>query len=160
MRLPGEIVQGVLARAALALLRVYLGLVLIFSAIPTLRRDFTGTFIATVERAGANSTDLWYRELLQDGVLQHAPLFAFLVSWGQLLLGVLFVLGLTTRLWGATMFVLAVGYTVTAGAWPGKPGSEVATLGAISLALIIGAAGRTFGLDSILASRWPRSMLW
>jgi hypothetical protein len=31
---------------------------------------------------------------------------------------------------------------------------------AISLALLIGAAGRTFGVDSMLARRWPRSPFW
>ena len=39
MSLPGEIVQGILARAALAILRVYLGVAFLLSALPKFERD-------------------------------------------------------------------------------------------------------------------------
>ena len=51
MRLPGEILQGILARAALVLLRVYLGVVFLISAVPKLRGDFTTGLMAFLEKA-------------------------------------------------------------------------------------------------------------
>jgi len=31
---------------------------------------------------------------------------------------------------------------------------------AVALALVIGSAGRTFGVDALLAKRYPSSLLW
>jgi uncharacterized membrane protein YphA (DoxX/SURF4 family) len=50
MRLPGEILQGILARAALVLLRVYLGVVFLIAAVPKLQADFTPGLTAFLEQ--------------------------------------------------------------------------------------------------------------
>jgi thiosulfate dehydrogenase [quinone] large subunit len=160
MRLPGEILQGILARAALALLRVYLGVVFLMAAIPQLQGDFTTDFTAFLQGRGLEQSHLFYREFLQEVVLPNARLFAALVIWGELLVGVLLILGLLTRLSAAVALLLALNCMLAKGAWPWTPSSNDAAFAAISLALIIGAAGRTFGLDAVLARRWPRSALW
>ena len=160
MRLPGEIVQGILARVALTLLRVYLGVVFLIAAIPKLREDFTPGLTAFVEQRAMEHSHLFYREFLQEVVLPNAPLFATLVTWGEFLVGVSLILGLMTRLSATVALLLTLNYMLAKGAWPWTPSSNDAAFAAISLALLIGAAGRTFGLDSILAKRWPRSALW
>jgi thiosulfate dehydrogenase [quinone] large subunit len=93
-------------------------------------------------------------------VLPNAQLFATLVTWGELLAGVSLILGLMTRLSATVALLLTLNYMLAKGAWPWTSSSNDAAFAAISLALLIGAAGRTFGLDSILAKRWPRSALW
>ncbi len=93
-------------------------------------------------------------------VLPHARIFACLVSWGEVLLGIALVLGLCTRLAAAAALLLTVNYMFAKGNWPWYPSSNDAAFAAISLALLIGAAGRTLGLDIFLAERWPRSPLW
>ena len=160
MRLPGEILQGILARAALALLRVYLGVIFLIAALPKQREDFAPGLIGFVERTAMERSHLFYREFLQDVVLPNARLFASLVTWGELLVGVLLILGLMTRLSAAVALLITINYMLAKGAWPWTPSSNDAAFAAISLALVIGAAGRTFGLDSILARRWPRSPFW
>ena len=160
MRLPGEILQGILARAALALLRIYLGVVFLVAAIPKLQKDFTPGLLAFLQGKAMEQSHLFYRDFLQRVVVPNADLFAGLVTWGELLVGGLLILGLMTRLSAAVGLVLTVNYMLAKGAWPWTPSSNDAAFVLISLALLIGAAGRTFGLDSMLARRWPRSPFW
>jgi thiosulfate dehydrogenase (quinone) large subunit len=155
MRLPGEILQGILARAALVLLRVYLGVVFLISAVTKLRGDFTTGLTAFLEQSHP-----FYRQFLQEVVLPNTQLFAALVTWGELLVGVLLILGLMTRLSATVALLLTLNYMFAKGAWPWTPSSNDAAFAAISLALVIGAAGRTLGLDSMLARRSPRSPFW
>jgi len=74
--------------------------------------------------------------------------------------GAALILGLATRLVSALAIMLLVNYMLAKGAWFGSPTSKDAALIAIAVALIIGAAGRTLGIDAVLARRWPRSALW
>jgi uncharacterized membrane protein YphA (DoxX/SURF4 family) len=126
VRLPGAVLQGILARGALAFLRIYLGLVFLYSA--------------------------WL------GISTELP--ATPLSWAELVLGAVLVLGLATRLAAAVAAVILVSSMVAAGVTPSPTSSSQAAFVAIALALLIGAAGRTFGVDSVLARRWPRSPLW
>jgi thiosulfate dehydrogenase (quinone) large subunit len=139
---------------------VNLGGVFLIAAIPKLGKDFTPGLTAFVEQKAMEHSHLFYREFLQEVVLPNAQLFATLVTWGELLVGVLLILGLMTRLSATVALLLPLNYLLAKGAWPWTPSSNDAAFAAISLALVIGAAGRTFGLDSILAKRWPRSALW
>jgi uncharacterized membrane protein YphA (DoxX/SURF4 family) len=133
-RLPGTILQGILARAALVVLRIYLGITLVLGA--------------------------WGR--LQIGVTPpaHTSILAYLISWGELLAGAFLLVGLLTRLWAAAALILALLTFYAEGAWQWSPSSHAAAVSAIALALLIGAAGRTLGLDAALARRWPRSPFW
>ena len=160
MRLPGEIAQGILARAALALLRVYLGAVFLVAAIPKLEGDFASGMTGFIQGKAMDQSYPFYRDFLQDIVLPNAHLFAQLVTWGELLAGVLLIFGLMTRLSAAVALLLTLNYMLAKGAWPGMPSSNDAAFAFISLAVMIGAAGRTWGLDSLLARRWPRSPFW
>jgi hypothetical protein len=47
-----------------------------------------------------------------------------------------------------------------AGVWSWDLSSSDTAFGVVAVALLVGAAGRTFGLDALLAKRWPRSPLW
>ena len=160
MRLPGEILQGILARAALVLLRVYLGVVFLIAAVPKVLGDFTPGLTAFLEQRAMEQSHPFYRGFLQEVVLPNTHLIAALVTWGESLVGVLLILGLMTRLSATVALLLTLNYMFAKGAWPWTPSSNDAAFAAISLALVIGAAGRTLGLDSILARRWPRSPFW
>ena len=160
MSLPGEIIQGILARSALAILRVYLGVVFLVAAVPKIQRDFTPDLVGFLERVVLQRGHPFYQEFVQSVVLPNASAFAVLVSWGELLAGVTLILGLLTRFSAAVALVLALNYMFAKGAWFWTPSSNDAAFVAISLALLIGAAGRTLGLDALLARRWPRSPFW
>ena len=160
MSLPGQVLQGILARGALVLLRVYLGAVFLVAALPKLQQDFTPNLIGFVQQAALQRAHQFYRPFLAQVVLPNAPAFAALVTWVELLLGVTLVLGLLTRFSAAVALVLTLNYMFAKGAWFWTPSSNDAAFVAIALALLMGAAGRTLGLDAFLSRRWPRSPLW
>ncbi|HYF40477.1 MAG TPA: hypothetical protein VD930_12360 [Gemmatimonadales bacterium] len=135
MRLPGSILQGILARSALTLLRLYLGLVYLILGWTALLRA------TTPEPASF---------LLVTGV----------IGWSALLVGCFLVLGLVTRLAAAAGLLLALNFLLAETSWPSATSGAYAAWAAISLALLIGAAGRTLGLDAWLAKRWPSSPFW
>ena len=160
MRLPGEILQGILARAALVLLRVYLGVVFLIAALPKLQADFTPGLTAFLEQRALEQSHPFYQGFLEEVVLPNTQLFAALVTGGEFLVGVFLILGLLTRLSATVALLLTLNYMFAKGAWPWTSSSNDAAFAAVSLALVIGAAGRTLGLDSMLAKRWPRSPFW
>ena len=160
MSLPGEIIQGILARAAMVLLRVYLGVVFLVAALPKLKQDFTPGLTGFVQQVGLQRGHQFYQQFLEQVVLPNAPVFAALVTGGELFVGVTLILGLLTRFSAAVGLVLVLNYMFAKGAWFWTPSSNDAAFVAIALALLIGAAGRTFGLDAFLARRWPRSPFW
>jgi hypothetical protein len=130
MRLPGTILQGILARAALTFLRIYLGGVLLLLA--------------------------W--RAIQEGNAGGSG--AGLISWVELLLGTTLVLGLLTRLSAAGALLLALEPVLLGRSSLSLLYSAEVAWACIAVALIVGAAGRTFGLDSLLARRWARSPFW
>lgn len=128
MRLPGTILQGILARAALTFLRICLGGVLVLQG--------------------------WL------GSQQYEAGSLALLAWAELLVGSTLILGLLTRLSAAGALLMLLQRLFSQELQLGViPPSELAW-GCVALALIIGAAGRTFGLDALLAKRWARSPFW
>ena len=158
MRLPGFILQGILARAALTVLRVFLGIMFLVSAWPRLSPGYLPQLVRMLESTtGAHPI---YQEFARQILLPRAAIFALLIAWGELLVGVCLVLGLATRAAAALGFLLAANFMLGEGAWFWTPSSSYAAWAVISLALMVGAAGRTLGLDAFLAKRWPRSPFW
>lgn len=157
MRLPGSILQGILARSALAMLRIYLGVVFLASAVANLTHGFAPELTRLLERGGGPG---WYQQFAEQVMLPRITLFAALIAWGELLVGCCLILGLGTRLAAALGFLLAANFMLADGSWFPVPTSAYASWAMVSLALVIGAAGRTLGLDALLAQRWPRSPFW
>jgi len=129
MRLPGSLADGLLARAALVVLRIYLG----------------GLLLA-----------LGLRHLRDTDASQYGEM----IGWGALLIGVLLLIGLLTRLLSAVVLVVTVSALVRQAPWPPTPSAVELAMAAIALSLVIGAPGRTWGADALLARRWPRSPFW
>lgn len=77
-----------------------------------------------------------------------------------MVLGVALMAGCFTRFTAAVVLVLSINNLVQAGREAWSPAGSDAALAAISIALLLGAAGRTAGLDALLARRWPRSPFW
>jgi thiosulfate dehydrogenase [quinone] large subunit len=160
MSLPGQVLQGILARGALALLRVYLGIVFLIAALPKLQQDFTPDLTGFVQQVALQRAHHFYRPFLEQVVLPNAPVFAVVVTWTELFVGLTLIVGLLTRVSAAVALVLALNYMLAKGAWFWTSSSNDAAFVAIALGLLIGAAGRTLGLDAFLARRWPRSPFW
>ena len=91
-------------------------------------------------------------------MVNHASIAAPLQGLTEISLGVLLLLGLLTRPAALVAFAflgsLWISEWGTAWIW------ELLVPVLASLALVIGGAGRTWGLDSFLARRRPNSLLW
>jgi uncharacterized membrane protein YphA (DoxX/SURF4 family) len=154
MRLPGSVLQGILARAALVFLRIYLALVFLLSAWVSFRPDappLSGGFLGGVPQQDGYP---FHQEFFHRVVEPHVQVLEAVVGWSELLVGITLAIGLLTRFSAVMALVLTVNSMLAWGAlndW---------AYGAIAVALLIGAAGRTLGLDGMLARRWPRSPLW
>jgi uncharacterized membrane protein YphA (DoxX/SURF4 family) len=99
-------------------------------------------------------------QVLERAAEGRLALVAAVIAWEELLVGCCLILGLGTRLAAAVACLLALNFMLAEGSWFWTPASPYASWLMISLALLIGAAGRTLGLDSYLAKRWPRSPFW
>ena len=160
MRLPGEIIQGILARGALVLLRLYLGVVFLLAALPKLQRDSGSDLAEFLQQRALETGHAFYLPFVETVLLPNSTVVASLVGWVEALVGVTLIAGLLTRFSAGLAMVLALNYMFSKGAWFWTPWSYDAAFFVIALALLIGAAGRTLGIDAMLARRWPRSPLW
>jgi uncharacterized membrane protein YphA (DoxX/SURF4 family) len=101
----------------------------------------------------------FYKQFLEGTVLSHSSLFAQLTAWGETVTGLGLTLGLLTGLASVVGLVLVTNYGL-ATQWmsPGQQGFHL-VLFFLMLAFFFARAGRTWGLDSWLARRRPRSLL-
>src|SRR4026207_135652 len=143
MSLPGQVLQGILARGALVLLRGYLGTMFLVAALPKSQQDFTPHPTGYIQQVSLERALPFYRQFLEQVVLPNAAVFATLVTGAELFVGITLVLGLLTRFSAAVAVILTLNYMLAKGAWFWTPSSNDAAFVAIGLALLIGAAGRS-----------------
>jgi uncharacterized membrane protein YphA (DoxX/SURF4 family) len=88
----------------------------------------------------------------------HAAMAAPLQAITEIALGVLLVIGLLTRP------VAFIAFLYLASLWVSEWGTswiwELLVPVLASLGLAVGRAGRTWGVDALLARRWPSSLWW
>src|SRR3954451_15999042 len=107
MRVPGSIAHGILASAALVILRIYLGVIFLVAAWPKLQSDFSPQLTRFLEKVALERGHHFYQEFVRGVVLPHLELFARLVSWGELLVGLALLLGVMTRIAAVMALLLA-----------------------------------------------------
>jgi uncharacterized membrane protein YphA (DoxX/SURF4 family) len=149
-------------RSLLVILRAHLGVILLLTVIGKLSRPqpFSVEMLDFIKWALNREGLGWYQEFLRGVVVPHATLFSYLVMTGELIAGILLLTGTLTRVGGAIAMLLFVNYMWAKGRWFWSPDSEDAAVFFSALVVMLGAAGRAWGVDAILARRWPRSLLW
>src|SRR5713226_1736351 len=105
---------------------------------------------------GSHSPAAW--KAIMGFMASHAAMVAPMQAMTEISLGVLLVIGLLTRP------VALVAFGFLASLWVSEWGTswiwELLVPVLASLALAIGAAGRTWGIDFFLARRRPRALWW
>ena len=88
----------------------------------------------------------------------HASLAGPMQGFTEITFGVLLVIGLLTRpvALGALLFLTTLWMAEWGTAWIW----ELLIPMFVALALVIGSAGRKWGVDALLARRYPRAVLW
>ncbi len=101
----------------------------------------------------------WYEPFLTNVVLPNAGVFAFLVTWGEFLTGISTTLGAATRFSSCVAILIAFNYACLYGnnVFPSVGNWNYVWL---HLILLLGAAGRSFGIDYWLHKERPNVPLW
>ena len=88
----------------------------------------------------------------------HATIAGPMQGFTEITFGVLLVIGLLTRpvALGALLFLTTLWMAEWGTAWIW----ELLIPMFVALALVVGSAGRKWGVDALLARRYPRSILW
>ena len=150
------------SHALLSFLRIYLGVILFITVLGKLTRDTPFAtemlgFLNGVARRGALS---WYTDFIQQIVIPHATLFSYFVMTGELVAAISLLTGTATRIGALIAMFLFLNYMLAKARMFWSPDSEDAAVFFIALVVFLGRAGRVWGVDSLLARRWPRSPLW
>lgn len=148
------------ARFGLALVRVTIGAMFVWVFFENLGKHlYTATGYAELIRGyiqNDSAPAVW--KSVMGLVANHASITAPLQGFTEISLGVLLLLGLFTRP------VALVAFGFLASLWISEWGTswiwELLVPVLASLALAIGGAGRTWGIDSFLARRRRSSLLW
>ena len=101
----------------------------------------------------------FFLPFLEDTVLPHVLVFAVLVTMGELFVGLSLTFGVATRLGAAVGMLLAFNYACLYGNTL-LPVEGNWLYFCYLIPVLVGAAGRSFGLDYWLHRRWPRLPLW
>lgn len=155
----GDAVQRT-AGAGLAIVRVIVGGELFFTFFENLRKGaytpagYAGVLNYYVQHS--HSPEAWRHVLAM--LANHSAILGPMQAVTEISVGTLLILGLLTRpaalvafFFLGTLWVTELG---TSWIWELLP-PFVASLG-----LLVGRAGRTWGIDAILARKWPSSPLW
>jgi thiosulfate dehydrogenase (quinone) large subunit len=157
----------------LALLRIVVGLYFVKSLITKMSILYLGGVVPfpmvsdrwinvmpkIVARQASENPLLFYKHFLEETVLTHSALFAQLTAWGETVVGLGLTLGLLTGLASLVGLMLVTNYGL-ATQWmsPGQQGFHI-VLFFLMLVFFLARAGRTWGLDGLIARRKPGSLL-
>ena len=146
----------------LAMVRVLTGAIWLIHAIPKFRNGAAflppNGFFPNYLQQGITTTVGPYHDFMVNVVSPNAMIFAQLVRFGELLVGISLLLGLFSRLGGFFGVVLPLNYMAVRGAvgtlsgW-GSPDASLALLSAISLVM---PTGRIAGFDGLRTRRVVR----
>jgi len=148
------------AQIALAILRLALGSLFVWVFVENLGKGlyspsgYSGLINYYIEKGHAPQLLKSVMALMAN----HAPLAGPMQGFTEITFGVLLLLGLLTRpvALGAFLFLSTLWIAELGTAWIW----ELLMPMIVALALMIGAAGRKWGIDAALARRNPRSILW
>jgi uncharacterized membrane protein YphA (DoxX/SURF4 family) len=155
-----RVVEQPHARIGLALVRLTIGAMLVWVFFENLGKDlYTPSHYAALIRdyiENGSAPAVWKR--VMELAASHASMAAPLQGLTEISLGVLLVLGLFTRP------VALVAFGFLGSLWISEWGTawiwELLVPVLASLALAVGGAGRTWGVDFFLARRRPTSLWW
>lgn len=136
-------------------LRIYTGLNFAWAGIGKLRMDNFADWMASYLEGQLDNSFAFYRPFIESAVLPNKAMFAALVSWGELGVGALMILGLATR------YAAAVGAFLVLNFWFAKGLAILAGTNQdfawfmIFVVLGMVPAGQIAGLDDGLSDKLP-----
>ena len=148
------------ARVALSMLRIVLGALFINVFFENLNKGlysasgYAGLINYYMEKGHAPQV----LKSVMSFMVAHANVVGPMQGATEISFGILLLLGLLTRPVALAAFLFLT--TLWVSEWGTAWIWELLVPMAVALALVIGSAGRTFGVDALLAKRYPSSLLW
>lgn len=139
----------------IVLLRVYTGVFFAYQGIGKLRQDDFASGLAGFLSGTLDASFSFYRPFLESVILPSKEVFAALVAWGELAIGLALILGLATRYaaFAGAFMVLNYWLAKGSGVFDGTNHDIVWFVILIVLGFI--PAGKIAGLDDGLSDRLP-----
>ena len=149
-------------RALVAGLRIYLGVILLYTVLGKLTRDtpFVDEMLAFLQNVASKRASAPYLQFVQSVVIPNAKLFSYLIMTGELVAGICLLTGTCTRVAAGIAMALFLNYMLAKGRMFWSPDSQDAAVFFIALVVLLGRAGRVAGVDVFLARKWPDAFLW
>ena len=135
------------------LARVYLGISFLFSDHGNAQPNELAGFLKFALKNGYG----WYQNLLKSLVIPHSSTFGTLVVTAEIYVGIALLLGFTTRLASCVALFLLLNYICAKGALPWGPGIDQSDI-VLAIIILLSDAGHIFGVDKLIADRFPK--LW
>jgi len=135
------------------LARVYLGASFLFSDHGNAQPNELAGFLKFALKNGYG----WYQNLLKSVVIPHSSTFGTLVVTAEIYVGIALLLGFTTRLASCVALFLLLNYISAKGALPWGPGIDQSDI-VLAIIILLSDAGHIFGVDKLIADRFPK--LW
>ena len=158
--------ETAIPRWPLVIPRIYVGMVFLAAGIGqlTASADWTAAGQSWPQALHVQLTTwlpqsaAWYRPFMTHILLPRTDVIAPVVGWIHLAIGIALIAGTWTRLVAAIAAVLLLNYAAAAGGALYGAADPSAYL-ALLIAVWLGRAGRTWGVDAILARRQPEMVL-
>ena len=135
------------------LARVYLGISFLFSDHGNAQPNELAGFLKFALKNGYG----WYQNLLKSVVIPHSSTFGTLVVTAEIYVGIALLLGFTTRLASCVALFLLLNYISAKGALPWGPDIDQSDI-VLAIIILLSDAGHIFGVDKLIADRFPK--LW
>lgn len=133
---------------ALFVVRVFLGIWFVWSAIPKFQSDYRTIDLPGLLPYFAEQGAFPFYKGFLAWAASHVAVFGWLTSVGELAIGVLLILGLLTPIAGGVAIVMCLNYLfATYYLGPAPVGVNFLCIG-IAIALILGHAGCRYGVDA------------
>jgi len=148
------------ARCALSMLRIVLGALFVSVFLENLNKGlysasgYAGLINYYIEKGHAPQL----LKSVQSFMAAHANVTGPMQGATEISFGILLLIGLLTRPVALAAFLFLT--TLWVSEWGTAWIWELLVPMAVALALVIGSAGRTFGVDALLAKRHPSRLLW
>jgi uncharacterized membrane protein YphA (DoxX/SURF4 family) len=130
---------------------------------PTVTQRFINFLPKRLAEFASENPVLWYQQFLNETAIPHAILFAFLEAFGEVGVGIGLTLGVFTSVSALVGLLMSINFLL-ATQWMSfsQQGLHIVLIGCM-LGLLIGRAGRTWGVDAVIVKRsnrrWVRGLL-
>ena len=120
---------------------------------PTVTQRFITFLPKRLAEFASENPVLWYQQFLNETAIPHATLFAFLEAFGEVGVGIGLTLGLLTSFSALVGLFMSINFFL-ATQWVSfsQQGFHIVLAGCM-LGLLIGRAGRAWGIDALVAKR-------